>query len=292
MKYMSSKVLFFSSLLMFFASCEKKDVVMDSSTSDSDVTTAIDNSLAEGLFSDAESIADQASQGQLTSFLPVFDKDIEKLDEELKKVYEKSNCATVYHDTSSSLKVLTIDFGSVNCLCNDGRNRRGEVIVSYEGRYRDTNSIHTISFNDYFVNDNQVLGTKTVLNNGLNYDGKINFSIEVDGSIVKSNSTDTIVWVSSRIRTWEEGSSTIFNWLDDVYTITGDASGVNSAGVSYTINITTPLRMELNCRWISSGAVEVKPEGKLKRLVDYGTGSCDANATITIAGISFPVVLP
>jgi hypothetical protein len=292
MKYKCSKVLFISSLLMFFSSCEKKDVVLDSSTGDSDVTTAIDNSLAEGLFNDAESIADQASQGQLTFFLPVFDKDIEKLNGEVKNVYEKSNCATVYHDTSSSPKVLTIDFGSVNCLCNDGRNRRGEVIVSYEGRYRDTNSMHTISFNDYYVNDNQVLGTKTVLNNGLNSDGKINFSIEVDGSIVKSNSTDTIVWVSSRTRTWEEGHSTTFNWLDDVYTITGNASGVNSAGISYTINITSPLRMALNCRWISSGAIEVKPEGKLKRLVDYGAGSCDASATITIAGISFPIVLP
>lgn len=210
----------------------------------------------------------------------------------VKNVYEKSNCATVYHDTSSSPKVLTIDFGSVNCLCNDGRNRRAEVIVSYEGRCRGTNSMHTISFNDYYVNDNQVLGTKTVLNNGLNSDGKINFSIEVDGSIVKSNSTDTIVWVSSITSTWEEGHSTTFNWLDDVYTITGNASGVNSAGISYTINITSPLRMALNCRWISSGAIEVKPEGKLKRLVDYGAGSCDASATITIAGISFPIVLP
>ena len=50
--------------------------------------------------------------------------------------------------------------------------------------------------------------------------------------------------------------------------------------------------MALNCRWISSGAIEVKPEGKLKRMVDYGAGSCDASATITIACISFPIVLP
>ncbi len=282
----------FVSVFFTFVSCEKKINSLEDGVSDSDVTTAIDNSLAESVFNDAESIANQASQGQLISFLPSFYSNTHKLDEEKKDVYEKSSCATVSHDTSSSPKVLTIDFGSVNCLCNDGRNRRGEVIVSYEGRYRDTNSTHTISFNDYFVNDNEVIGTKTVLNNGVNSSGKINFSIEVDGKVVKSNSTDTIVWVSSRTRTWEEGSSTVFNWLDDVYLISGSASGINSAGVSYTVNISTPLRMALNCRWISSGVIEIEPEGKLIRTVDYGLGSCDANATITIAGISFPVILP
>ena len=228
----------------------------------------------------------------MISFIPESNTGNVKLENKLDLAIEKSACANVAHDTTSSPKTITIDFGSINCLGNDGRNRRGKIIVSYEGKYRDTNSMHTISFDNYFVNDNEVLGTKTVRNNGLNSNNKISFSIEVDGKLIKSNSTDTIKWLSTRTRTWEEGSSTVFNWLDDVYLISGNASGINSAGISYTVNITSPLKRSLNCNWIESGVIEVQPEGKVVRTLDYGSGSYDANAVITISGLSFPIVMP
>lgn len=275
-------------VLLSLSSCEKKSVTetVDSVT-DSDVTTASDNSLAESVFGDVENIADQASEGQLISFIPEVNFNGSK-----PISHQKSSCATITHDTTSSPRLLTIDFGASNCLCNDGKNRRGEVLVSYDGRYRDTGSVHTISFNNYFVNDNQVMGSKSVTNNGVNSSNKINFSIEVDGKLIKANTSDTIVWISSRTRTWEEGDSTLINWLDDVYSITGTCSGVNSAGVSYSANITSPLIRALNCRWFESGTLEITPQGKLTRVLDYGLGECDANATVTISGLSFPIVLP
>lgn len=275
-------------LLLALFSCEKESVkdTTDSFT-DSDVTTATDNGLVESVFGDVENIADQASEGQLISFMPEVN-----LNDSKPVSHVKSSCATITHDTISSPRLLTIDFGASNCLCNDGKNRRGEILVSYSGRYRDTGSVHTISFNNYFVNDNEVLGSKSVTNNGRNNSNKISFSIEVDGKLIKANTSDTIEWMSSRTRTWEEGDSTLINWLDDVYSITGTSSGINSAGVSYTANITAPLVRALNCRWFESGTLEITPQGKLTRILDYGSGDCDANATVTISGMSFPIVLP
>jgi len=277
-------IAFFATSILL-VSCEKTKNP-ETSVVDSDVATATDNSLMDATFNDVQNISDQAASGELVSFLSVNGgeggKDIS---------FQKTSCATITHDTLSSPRLLTIDFGTTNCLCNDGRNRRGQISVSYTGSYRDAGSSHTISFNEYFVNNHKVLGSKTVLNNGLNSDNNLSFTITIDGKVVKANSSDTISLVSDRVRVWTEGSSTI-SWTDDVYSITGTASGVNSVGVSYTAAITSPLIIDLSCRWIKSGVLDITPQGKLTRTVDYGSGSCDADATVSIAGVSFPIVLP
>ena len=271
---------------LFLFGCEKKDKNTSDSLLDNDITTAADDNLMNGVFNDVENIADQAFSGTIISFLPQYNDSDQK-----DVVHEKSSCATITHDKNAVPKVLTIDFGNANCLCSDGKNRRGQIVVTYSGVYNESGSEHTITFNDYYVNDNKVLGSKTVLNNGLNTDDKLTFSVEVDAQLVKANSTDTITWVSSRIRVWEAGSSTL-SWLDDVYSLSGNSSGITSTGINYTANITTPLMIDLSCHWIKSGVVEITPLGKLKRILDYGTSGCDANATVSIAGVSFPIVLP
>jgi hypothetical protein len=100
-----------------------------------------------------------------------------------------------------------------------------------------------------------------------------------------------MTWTSSRNREWIAGSATQFNWLDDEYSITGSASGTNFEGTSFTVNITSPLIVKLDCRWITKGTFDLTPTGKLTRTFDYGNGSCDANATVTINGTVFPVTL-
>jgi len=82
------------------------------------------------------------------------------------------------------------------------------------------------------------------------------------------------------------------NVLDDTYSITGSASGTRANGESYTITITQALVRKMSCYWFESGKVEITPAGKLTRTLDYGSTGCDANATVTIAGVSFNIVLP
>lgn len=283
MNYKTLVLLFLSGSVVF--NCTKKTTTED--IVDSDVTTVVDNATIENVFNDVQNISDQAAKGNVLYFAPNTTVDSDKYNYSALK----SSCATISHDSTSTPKTITIDFGSSNCLCNDGKNRRGQINVSYTGKYKDSLSVHSISFTDYYVNDNLVLGTKTVTNNGRNADGYLNYSIDVDGKLVKANTTDTIEWVSNRNRVWLEGESTLLNWLDDVYSIYGTASGVNSAGVSYTAVITTPLRRALSCYYFDSGVLEITPAGKVKRVIDFGDGTCDASATVSIAGYSFPVTM-
>ncbi|MGZ4035817.1 MAG: hypothetical protein ACXVPU_04895 [Bacteroidia bacterium] len=262
---------------ILFTSCRKQK----DDPKDSDTSAAADNALAEGTYNDVHNIADEAATGSLTSYLTVNNSE--------QKAY-LSTCATITNDTTVTPHILTIDFGAVNCLCNDGRNRRGKINVSYSGHYRDSTAVHTITFTNYYVNDNQIMGTKTVTNNGHNSAGHLTYSVSVNGTIIKADGK-TITWTSNRTREWIVGESTP-TWTDDVYLITGSASGSSSAGGSFTMNITTALKKEIGCHHFVSGTLELTPTGKYTRYVDYGSGACDNLATVTINGNVYNITLP
>ena len=261
---------------MLFTSCRR-----EKEEKDTDTSSASDNALAEGTYNDVNNIADEAAEGNLSSYLTPTPSDNKSI---------LSSCAVITHDTTVTPRVLTIDFGTTNCLCNDGRNRRGIINVSYTGHYRDSASTHTISFTNYYVNDNQVLGTKTVTNNGRNSSGHLSYSINVNGQIIKASGGGTINWTSTRTREWVAGEGTL-PWNDDVYLITGSANGTNAAGNSFSMAITSALRKEIGCRHLVSGKLTLTPSGKPTRYVDFGSGACDNNATVTINGNVYTINL-
>jgi hypothetical protein len=200
-------------------------------------------------------------------------------------------CGSVTIDTTSSTRTITINFGTTNCLCADLRYRRGKVIATWTGRYRDSGTVINVTFDGYYVDDNNIKGTHKTTNLGRNAAGHLVYKVEVAGQIVKANNGGTITWNSTRQREWLTGADTPLNWADDSYSITGSANGTTAAGESYTINITKPLVRKMTCQWFESGTVDITPSGKATRTLDYGTTGCDANATVTISGVSFPIVL-
>ncbi len=274
MKYLTAVAI----VGILFASCKKKT----QDETDKDTTASSDNALAEGTYNDVHNIADQASAGTLSSYLAPSTSNEKGL---------LSACATVVIDTAVNPHTITVNFGATNCLCNDGRYRRGIVNVSYSGHYRDSASTHTISFTNYFVNDNQVMGTKTVTNNGHNSSHHLTFSIQVNGTIIKANNGGTITWTSTRTREWVAGESTPWNWTDDEYLITGTATGTNALGNSFTAATTSALDIKMNCHYIVAGGFQITPSGKATRYVDYGNGTCDDQATVTINGTVYNITL-
>ena len=55
--------------------------------------------------------------------------------------------------------------------------------------------------------------------------------------------------------------------------------------------ITSALRKEIGCRHIVSGSLALTPSGKPTRYVDFGTGACDDQATVTINGNVYNITL-
>lgn len=257
--------------VLLITSCKKdKD-----EKADDDTGSAVDNAFADAVFNDASSISDQAVLRSGTD-----------------NIVQMTPCATITFDTTSNPKVVTIDFGPVNCLCNDGHYRRGSIIVTYSGAYRDSGSTHTISFSNYHIDDYHVQGTKTVTNEGTNLAGNSWFSIVVNGNITEPVNGAFLTWQSSRTREWVAGESTL-NMLDDIYHISGTASGTAFSGVNFTAGITDPLVVALNCRWIKDGILEFTPSGFQTRVIDYGhvNGNCDAIALVTIGSNSYVITL-
>lgn len=259
-------------MLVAFSACRR----IKNNNNDDASYLASDQALSEWTYNDVLNMADEAST--LNTGDP------------LQNYKTTSNCATITHDTNSTPRLITIDFGSVNCLCNDGRYRRGKIYVSYTGKYKDAGHTHTISFDQYFVNDNQVLGTKSVQNMGLNAQNQMYYNVTVNGLILKAQTGDSIIWNSNRTRTFIQGESTPTR-LDDVYEISGSGSGSRPNGVSYTMNITQPLVKEIGCKWFKSGEIQLQPSNKPLRTINYGNGACDNQATVTINGTTYNITL-
>ncbi len=261
--------LLLAATMTFFAACRKNDN-KDTTTTKEDTGYASDQAMSEKIFDDAQTLADK---GNATTGSGAF---------------KTSACGTVTHTTGS----FTIDFGTTNCLCADGRNRRGKVIVTYSGAYRDSASTHTITFDNYYQNDNKVEGTKTVTNMGTNSAGQQYFNVSVNGTITKPDGT--VISVSyNRVRTWIAGSSTLLNWADDVYEVTGGGTITRPSGV-IDVNISSPLVVALNCRHIEAGTIVYTLPSGLTRSLNYGnTAICDDEAILTLpSGATYTITLP
>jgi hypothetical protein len=247
-----------------FTSCQRER--------DTDATDGEETALMERNGDDVVSIMDQASTGLISQF---------------KK--ERGACATITIDSISVPRTITVNFGNANCLCQDGKNRRGIILCTYTGKYKDPNSVHTITYNNYFINDNQLKGYKTVTNNGVNAAGNINYTVDTKDTVIKANNAGTVTWQSTRNREFTAGFSTPI-WGDDMYKITGNGSGVKANGNSWTMNITTPLTIDCNCKYrIVAGEIQMQPQGKALRTLNYGAGTCDNDATVTINNKVFAI---
>jgi hypothetical protein len=86
------------------------------------------------------------------------------------------------------------------------------------------------------------------------------------------------------------GANTKNLLIDDEYTITGNGSGVNRKGNAYTLTIQDPLVVKIACKYITQGIIEFVNSKKTLE-IDYGNGSCDDDATITINGVTYNIKL-
>lgn len=268
-----------TSVVISMSSCKKRKLNRDTSSSK-------DDAIAENAYNDVFKVVDE-NAGENATLSSQRTGEAYKL---------ASNCATVTlspADTVTWPKTLTIDFGN-GCTGNDGRTRKGKIIAVFTGKYRTPGTTITITPDNYYVNDHKVEGTKVVKNMGKNSDNHTYYEINVDGKVTKPDG-GVITWKSTRIREWIEGENTTF-WsngisgiLDDKYKITGSGSGTSANNINYTVTIKEPLILQF-CGYIPEivqGKISIQPEDLKERLIDFGNGSCDNQATLTIGNKTY-----
>ena len=272
---MNNKIIVLFAVVITLFSCKKKY--------DND-ESALVNSKIETAFDEMTNISDQAVTGNLIYYKS---GKIVINDYKNPNLLEKTPCnVTITHDTTSNPKVLTVDYGTSNCECNDGKTRRGKIITTYTGSYLATGTVITHTTDNYYVNDIKIDGTKTVTNKGTNSNSQPYFDIQING--VATLTSGTIVnYTSTRVRTWTNGFSTPLYRLDDVYEITGAANASYSNGGGYTANTTSAIQIKVGCGFPTKGTISMTPINKATRVIDYGDGNCDLQFTVTVNGRTY-----
>ena len=276
------------SLGVFLVGCKKdvKELVEDTTSM---VNMATDYSAAENAFEDIFDLVDEEAkqQGDLNGFVQ---------EEEA----QSRGCAeVVVTPTMPGIFPVTMTLAfDGSCTLSDGRTVSGTITAVYTGKVREAGTSVSITFDNLVIDGNTINGTQTITNNGMNSLGQLNFSIVVnDGKITYSDGTE-IKYETNRMRTWVEGMDTNFEnngvegLKDDVWEITGTASGLNRDGNTFDGTISTALRREMDCRWLTAGVLEIETDIFDNTVViDYGDGTCDGKANITVGAFQREITL-
>lgn len=214
------------------------------------------------------------------------------------------SCATVdiVVLATDSIK-YTINFPGGSC--NDGKIRSGTIVAVLDGAtYNTPGATLTIATTDYMVNGIKLEGKKviTCVSSTVH---NISVSDVIGTGMAKITYLDgkTATWKSKRTRTLVSGAGTgtILDNVYDISTTTGIgnpiATGVNRNGTSYSVDVTTPIRVDFSCfanntaRYPTQGVLSVTPNSKEAMSVNYGDGTCDNKVQVTYYGKTYDISL-
>ncbi len=193
---------------------------------------------------------------------------------------------------------ITVDFGG-GITGRDGRTRKGKIFIAYTGSYRTHNSRQVVTFGNYYVNDHQVEGQKTLLTTIDTSNGAYPIfvsQIKVESGKITWKDGKTTEWSGERTRKYDY-KNTLSDINDDVVTITGTTVGKSRNGMGFTAATTAPLVINVSCAlsqksWLPlAGVLEVTPEAGTKRTVSYGSGNCDQTFSVTANGRTWDITL-
>ena len=176
-------------------------------------------------------------------------------------------------------KTIVIDFGT-SCTHN-GIVRSGKINIVLSDSVRRPGSTAVMTFTNYYVNSYKVEGTITWTNTST--PGTRSWSRRTENG--KITAPDGRYWLHSGIKYVNQtaGVATPFNLLDDVFAITGSHSVTNAAGRTRDCTVLEALQKKVICSNIDKGKLKVQGPNHYA-VIDFGDGSCDNLATISIDG--------
>lgn len=264
------KTLLIMGSLALLTSCNRAEQTTDTSS------IANDDAAAENAFYDMKIASDNAGT----------DINQNKLRE---KGFTDTSCVTIQnvnYNKDTKQGILTLDFGTTNCTCKDGKQRRGKIQVEYKGGKEVVGTSVVYTADQYFVNNYGVSGKKTVT-----YSAPLTWNIKVQDGIVTKPDGTKVSWESDRVRKMIAGQKTLTDYTDDTYEITGTSNGVNAEGNKYAFSTETALVKSMGCQYIKAGKLKIERDGKKDAVVDYGDGTCDDKATVKIGNRSKDITL-
>ena len=258
-------------------SCSKDD---SGTISETDLALAQDEAYADALFEEVDNtVSDELTSLDGTGYVDIG----------LKSTGDDI-CRTItvdHPDSTSFPKVITIDYGDGCTMIfrDDTITRKGQIIITLTNRWFVPGAEHIVTFNDFYINDIKIEGTKIITNLGLNDNNHLEMSFVLEGGKITFSDTAWMTREASHVRELIH----YFNPLNDTVLITGSASGVNVLGQDYQRVIVEPLVLvhcaEFRWRWvIVDGLVEVTNSATGTATIDYTADGCDGTVIINKNG--------
>jgi hypothetical protein len=289
-----STVLVISAAIIFTA-CKKDS---HSSTNTSNNAGAQDlsanGSTADAAYSDAFTVALQTGSDQSLDAIMIRKGNVQT--DGLRSVNGINGyyCATVTASGSTFPVTVTVDFGS-GCTSADSITRSGSITYVFSGRLRTPGTTISATFNNYTVNGYQLGGTYAIENTSSGSNLSLSSTI-TSGTIVFPDDS-SYSFAGTKTTSLSLAGIDTTNLLDNQFSITGNYMVSNSSGQSLVANVTTPLVRELSCRNIVSGVISFiytasAGGATVDGTLDYGSGTCDNSAVITIGAATKTITLP
>jgi hypothetical protein len=173
--------------------------------------------------------------------------------------------------------------------------------------YRDSGNVITVSTpgNTYYVDGDQVIiNSKTITNNGHDAtNGHLSWTVACDIKINRSNG-NVLTWSGTKYKfllagempapqhiDWPNAKVAMYGGGNGTHTKAGGNSQSFSVSVSQSEWLVRDFTCSTNRRFFVAGIMTVTPSNKPARIINFGTGNCDNNATVTINGHVYNITL-
>ena len=263
--------------VFFFASCEKE------AEPDPEFETTFkmseDQAISESINDDATAVFFEASAGS----------GLYRVNGTLETTNILS-CATVTVTPQNTFpKTIVIDFGTGGCVSPDGIARKGKINITLSDYLHNPGTTAVMTFENYYTVGFKVEGTITWTNtstqNGISWTRQI-----TNGRVIEPLGGYYWTHEGTKNVTQTAGANTPLNLLDDVYSVTGNHTVTNPAGKTRTVTILEALEKKTTCHNVTKGKMKIQATSHFA-ILDYGDGTCDNIATITIDGMPPKTIL-
>lgn len=194
------------------------------------------------------------------------------------------DCATVVEDEENNTKTITF---SEDCEGKRGQTRSGTMIVTYSETQGEAGSFRQVTYDDFYLNGVKIEGTRRT---------EI-ISIDENGSkTMRTSMTDgKMIYEDGTFKT-KNSEMTRYTHVENdekqYSSLTGSKSAVSTEGVSFSMQITTPIKFVYNCDdlgfrkrgKIPVEGIKVSIDGDQTITTDFGDGTCDTLVEVTKDG--------
>jgi hypothetical protein len=209
--------------------------------------------------------------------------------------------ATLYHDKDS----IAVDFDGT-CQAADSRFREGVLSIVYDQQWRlHLDSAIQVTPANFFISNQPITSTEPGsrlegtyrLVNIDSTDNGLSTRVIVSNARLSKPDGGFSSWNSERVREFSAGSATVADQLDDEYRVTSGTSTGSRNNRAFRIDVTQPVLWKRACQINNgiynpvSGSIQVKVQGKSNRIINYGNGACDKEATVTIGTATQTITL-